>query len=136
MKNLGKVKIFAFAVLLAFGAVNAKANSEGEGIECDLSAEECAELFIQQSSTGCDEACVMDKVVEYLQNQVKQLVDESDVCYTAHTLLSENKKFSGKKYGFALVEAKEDFDEEAQKTHTNKKPIAPLSSNTRQTNPM
>lgn len=124
MKNLGKVKIFAFAVLLAFGAVNAKANSEGEGIECDLSAEECAELFIQQSrqsSAGCDEDCVMDKVVEHLQNQVKQLVDESDVCYTAHTLLSENKKFSGKKYGFALVEAKEDFDEKAPKnTHEQK----------------
>ena len=31
MKNLGKVKILAFAVLLAFGAVNAKANSDGEG---------------------------------------------------------------------------------------------------------
>lgn len=124
MKNLGKVKILAFAVLLAFGAVNAKANSEGEGIECDLSAEECAELFIQQSrqsSAGCDEDCVMDKVVEHLQNQVKQLVDESDVCYTAHTLLSENKKFSGKKYGFALVEAKEDFDEKAPKnTHEQK----------------
>lgn len=69
MKNLGKVKILAFAVLLAFGAVNAKANSDGEGIECD-SVEECAE-FIQQSSAGCDEDCVMDKVVEYLQNQVK-----------------------------------------------------------------
>lgn len=39
MKNLGKVKILAFAVLLAFGAVNAKANSDGEGIECDLNAE-------------------------------------------------------------------------------------------------
>ena len=117
MKNLGKVKIFAFAVLLAFGAVNAKANSDGEGIECDLSAEECAE-FIQQSSAGCDETCVMDKVVEYLQNH---LLDESDVYYTAHILLSENKKFSGKKYGFALVEAKEDFDEKAPKnTHEQK----------------
>ena len=113
MKNLGKVKILAFAVLLAFGAVNARANPDGEGIECD-SVEECAG-FIKKSSAGCDEDCVMDKVVEHLQNH---LLYESDVGYTAHILLSENKKFSGKKYGFALVEVKEDFDEKAPKnTH-------------------
>ena len=84
MINVGK--FFALIALLAFGAINANA--------------------------VCDEDCAMDKVVEYLQNQVKQLVDDSDVDYTAHILLSENKKFSGKKYGFALVEARKDFDEE------------------------
>lgn len=102
MKNLGKVKIFAFAVLLAFGAVNAKANSEGEGIECDLSAEECAELFIQQSSAGCDEDCVMDKVVEHLQNQVKQLVDESNVCYQRTHFLVKTKNSQAKNTALPL----------------------------------
>lgn len=123
MKNVGKVKILTFAMLLAFGAINAKANLNCEGEECGIvcgsSVEECAE-FIKQSNANCDEDCVMDKVVEYLQNQVKKLVDDSEVDYTAHILLSENKKFSGKKYGFALVEAREDFDEEYRTENTHK----------------
>lgn len=55
MKNLGKVKILAFAVLLAFGAVNAKANSNGEGGECGVvrgfNAKECAD-FIKSAVYG------------------------------------------------------------------------------------
>lgn len=123
MKNLGKVKILVLIALLAFGAVNAKANSNCEGKECKIvcgsSVEECAE-FIKQSNAKCDEDCVMENVVEYLQNQVKKLVESSEVDYTAHILLSENKKFSGKKYGFALVEASGDFDEEETAAHYEK----------------
>lgn len=55
MKNLGKVKILAFAVLLAFGAVNARANLDGEGIECEVvcgfNAKECAD-FIKSAVYG------------------------------------------------------------------------------------
>ena len=55
MKNLGKVKILAFAVLLAFGAVNARANPDGEGGECGVvrgfNAKECAD-FIKSAVYG------------------------------------------------------------------------------------
>ncbi len=55
MKNLGKVKILAFAVLLAFGAVNARANSGGEGVECEVvcgfNTKECAD-FIKSAVYG------------------------------------------------------------------------------------
>lgn len=52
MKNLGKVKILAFAVFLAFGAVNARANSDGEGgVVCGFNAKECAD-FIKSAVYG------------------------------------------------------------------------------------
>lgn len=55
MKNLGKVKILAFAVLLAFVAVNARANSDGEGVECEVvcgfNTKECAD-FIKSAVYG------------------------------------------------------------------------------------
>ena len=55
MKNLGKVKILAFAVLLAFGAVNARANPDGEGGECGVvcgfNTKECAD-FIKSAVYG------------------------------------------------------------------------------------
>lgn len=58
MKNLGKVKIFAFAVLLAFGAVNAMADSHCEGGECGecgvvcgFNAKECVD-FIKSAVYG------------------------------------------------------------------------------------
>lgn len=82
MKNVGK--FFALIALLAFGAVNAKADSKAV----------------------CNEVCAMDKVIEYLRNQTIELVDY-EVDYQTLTLVAEDKKFSGKKYGFALVEAYE-----------------------------
>lgn len=55
MKNLGKVKIFAFAVLLAFGAINARADSHCEcgecGVVCGFNARECVD-FIKSAVYG------------------------------------------------------------------------------------
>lgn len=82
MKKIGK--FFALIALLAFGAINTKADSKAV----------------------CNEVCVMDKVIEYIRNQAIELVDY-EVDYVAPTLIAEGKKFSGKEYGFALVEAYE-----------------------------
>lgn len=92
MKKIGK--FFALIALLAFGAVNAKADSKAV----------------------CNEVCVMDKVIEYLRNQALELVDY-EVDYGTLTLIAEDKKFSGKKYGFALVKAYRAKDTHKQVAH-------------------
>lgn len=119
MKNLNKILCLVWLIL----CVSAYANSNCEGKECGIvcgsSVEECTE-FIKKANSSCDEDCVMNNVVEYLQNTTKKLTADVDyVDYTAHILLSENKEFSGKKYGFALVESREDFDEEDATNNTN-----------------
>ena len=125
MKNLGKIKILAFAMLLAFGVINAKAApmcvdekcvakcAKTGDLECEASCfdEKCDDDFKNERDamansgtiSNCDEDCVMANVVEYLHNQVKKLIDESYVM--TDTLLREFKDFSGKKYGFVLIKA-------------------------------
>lgn len=112
MKNLIFAKMFV--VILAFGVVNARADSAClEKCNYDCLSQECLDECNKKCSDfkdtsnedfSCDDDCVMENVVEYLQNTTEKLIDDVAVDYI-YTLVRQNKEFSGKKYGFALVES-------------------------------